>query len=230
MNCLYIAGFSSGAQASRATGRLTDEGAQRSDLSLVLGALAEGSGYGLQGEGALAARLRLAGRDASLREGLHWIGLDQERIAVLEGLLEGGGGVLVLSAPSANLSASQGRASLLAEGPAAFSTVRILSSGTPEEPSLRVHTSVGEEPATQLLHTLRERIAVERRTVRRQADEKDLEYLREATYEFHETAEILEIRHVPYVVEEVVVRRDRYLEEQEVVETIRRLRAEVEEL
>lgn len=230
MECLFIAGFNTSAQAAQATGRLTDDGARREDLSLVILSPEGGGGYTLRGEGVLAARLRLGGRDASLPEALRWIGLDEERIAVLESLLEAGGGLVVLAAPSAGLGLDKARGRLLEEEPSAFTTVRILSAGTSETPDLKVHTSVGSEPATVLLHTLRERIAVEKRAVRRAADARDLEYLKDAVYDFRETTQVLEIRHVPYVVEEVVVNVERYLEEQEIVEKIRRMKVEIEEL
>ncbi len=230
MECLFIAGFETSARAAQATGRLTDEGAQREDLSLVMLSQEEGGGYTLRGEGVLAARLRLGGRDASLSEGLRWIGLDEDRIAVLEGLMESGGGLVVLAAPSAGLSLETARSRLLEQEPSAFTTVRILSAGTAEDPALRVQTSVGSEPATVLLHTLRERIAVEKRAVRRAADARDLEYLKDAVYDFRETAQVLEIRHVPYVVEEIVVNVERYLEEREIVEKIRQMKVEIEEL
>ena len=227
MECLFIAGYETSARAAKATGRMTDEGARREDLSLVTGA--EGA-YRLDGEGVLAARLRLGKEDASLLEGLRWIGLDDERAGVLVGLLEQGGGVLVLAAPTAGLSVEAARASLLDESPAAFTSVRILSSWSSESPSLRVHTTVGSEPASLSLHTLRERIAIERRTVRRAASAEDLELFRDATYEFKETAQVLEVRTVPYVVEEAVVTVDRYLEEREVIDRIAKLKLEVEEL
>lgn len=230
MECLFIAGFATSSQASQATGRLTDDGALREDLSLVLRSLEENGGYTLRGEGVLAARLRLGGRDASLAEALRWIGLDEERSVVLERLLDDGGGLVVLAAPTGGLSAEAARGRLLEQEPSAFTTVRILSAGTSENPDLQVHTSLGTEPATVLLHTLRERIAVEKRSVRRAADEQDMKYLKDAVYDFRETTQVLEIRHVPYVVEEVVVNVERYLEEREIVEKIRRMKVEVEEL
>lgn len=229
MNSLLIAGFAGRDRASRATGRLTDEGAQRQDLSLVTGSSGDGS-YALTGDGVLSARLRLAGRDASLLESLRWIGLDDQRALDLVALLDGGGGLVVLAVPSGGLSLERGRMALQDESPSSFTTVRILSSGTAEEPALRVHTSVGSEPQSLSLHTLRERIAVEKRTVRRHATEAEIELLQDATYEFKETTQVLEVHTVPYVVGEVVVSVHRSLEEQEIEERVRKMRAEVEEL
>lgn len=229
MDSVLIAGFSSSEEAIRATGRLTDQGALRHDLSLVTPD-PQGRHYQLTGDGVLAARLRLAEGGASMRESLQWIGLDEERAEVLESLLDGGGGLIVLALPSGELSAERGRATLQEERPATLTTVKIMSSGSVEEPALRVHTSVGTEPQSLSEHTLREQIAVERRTVRRHANQADLRFFQDATYEFSETTQVLEVHTVPYVVEELVVNVHRSLEEHEVEQKVRSMRMEIEEL
>ena len=227
MRSLYLAGFSQAERAKSVTGKLTDLGAQREDISLVtLGG--EDTRYTLHGEGVLSARLRLDQGESSLTSCLCWIGLESDRAEVLTELVKNGGGLVVVAAPTGELGTEQLGGFFQVEKPSDFTEIKIL--GTSSEPSLQVRTTVGESPASLQVYGMRESVAVERRKVRRAATEQDLEFFREAVHEFFDTEQTLEVRAVPYVVEEVVVNVTRQLQEHEIEGRIRQMRAELDEL
>ncbi len=232
VNEILIADFLDQARAEAATGALTDAGVKRDDVSFLSASPdSDCSLLSLVGDGTLAARLRLEGRDASTKECLQWIGLDPEEAQRLEDLMAHGGGLVVLSLPSEQVDAEKAQAIVRSHGASNCLRVRMLEPGKRDAiPSLRISGTVGDEPVLETFVVLKETVTVERRPTRRRATEADLEYFQNRVYDFDETLETLLVQKVAYVTEEIVVRTERTGVTQTVDERLRRLRLETEEL
>lgn len=233
MSEILIADFPNQAAAEAATGALTDAGVKRDDVSFLSASPGAENNplLSLVGDGTLAARLRLEGRDASTKECLQWIGLDPEEAQRLEDLLENGGGLVVLSLASQQVDVKSAQDIVRSHGASNCLRVRMLEPGKREAtPCLRVSGTVGDEPALETFVVLKETVTVERRPARRRATEEDLEYFQNRVYDFEETIETLVVEKVAYVIEEVVVRTERVGVTESVDERLRRLRLETEEL
>jgi uncharacterized protein (TIGR02271 family) len=95
---------------------------------------------------------------------------------------------------------------------------------------VRVYAHVAEEPVNEQVRLRQEHVRVERRAADRPATEEDLAAFQEGTVELHETSEEPVVEKKARVTGEVVVRKDVEEKTQDVRDTVRRTKVDVQKI